>query len=143
MRRGTIIANFDDMRHGRMRGATHHKMRATLGVARPCSSEGALELREANRLLSASRWATRSKVSAVTIAGTGISVHSARGRSTVFDARGVERPCSRATRFSPGDSCTTIVLPNTARPVKAGLRSIPSPSGPTGACRCGSGRPAR
>jgi len=31
-------------------------------------------------------------------------------------ARGVERPCRRATRFRAGDSCTTIVLPNTARP---------------------------
>ena len=32
----------------------------------------------------------------------GISVHSSRGRSTVLTGRGTERPCSRATRFSPG-----------------------------------------
>jgi len=48
-------------------------------------------LREANRLLSASRCWSRSKVPAVTIAGTGTWVHSAFGRSTVLTARGTER----------------------------------------------------
>ena len=39
-------------------------------------------------LLDAGRWATRAKVSSLRIAGTGISVHSATGRSTVLVARG-------------------------------------------------------
>ncbi len=38
------------------------------------------------------------------------------GWSTVFDAAGVVRPASRATRLSPAGSWTTFVLPNTARP---------------------------
>src|SRR4051794_5737529 len=42
----------------------------------PCSSEGLRLLREAKRLLSARRWATRAKVSSLTMAGTGISVPS-------------------------------------------------------------------
>jgi hypothetical protein len=33
------------------------------------------------------------------MAGTGISIHSLRGRPTVLDARGVERPSRRARRF--------------------------------------------
>ena len=78
-------------------------------------------LREANRLLSASRCATRSKVSGLMMAGTGIVVHSSRGRSTVLDAHGVARPCSRATRFRPADPCTTLVLPNTALPGVGGV----------------------
>ena len=82
----------------------------------PCSREGLRLLREAKRLLSARRWAIRANVSSDTTAGTGISVPSAWGRSTVLAARGVARPCSRATRFRFGDSCTIIVLPNTARP---------------------------
>ena len=51
-----------------------------------------------------------------TIAGTGMPVHSSRGRSTVLIARGTERPCSRATRFSPAGSWTATVLPKTAFP---------------------------
>ena len=73
-------------------------------------------LRVANFLLSASRCCTRAKVSSSTIAGTGISVHSSRGRSTALTGRGTVRPCSRATRFSPGCSWMIWVLPNTARP---------------------------
>ena len=77
---------------------------------------GALLPRVANFLLSASRCCTRAKVSSSTIAGTAIWVHSSRGRSTVLTARGVVRPCSRATRFRPGCSWMIWVLPNTARP---------------------------
>ena len=41
-------------------------------------------LRVANRLLSASRCAARSKVPALTVAGTAISMPSCRGRSVVW-----------------------------------------------------------
>ena len=78
-------------------------------------SEGTLLLREANHLLSASRWPARAKVSCSTMAGTAISACSSRGRAAVLTARGVVRPCSRATRFRPGCSWMTWVLPNTAR----------------------------
>ena len=44
-------------------------------------------MREANRLLSASRCCTRAKVSWSTMAGTAISVRSSRGRSTVLTGR--------------------------------------------------------
>src|SRR5712692_2707466 len=50
------------------------------------------------------------------LAGTGIWVHSSFGRSTVLTARGVVRPCRRATRFRAGDWLTVMVLPNTAVP---------------------------
>ena len=73
-------------------------------------------LRAANRLLSSSRCRTRAKVSGSTMAGTPISSHCSRGRSTVLTARGTERPCSRATRFSPGVPLVAMVLPNTAVP---------------------------
>ena len=42
-------------------------------------------MRAAKRLLSARRCATRAKVSSLMIAGTGISIHSSLGRSTVLD----------------------------------------------------------
>ena len=42
---------------------------------------GSMVRRGAKRLLSASRSAARAKVSSLTIAGTGISIHSSRGRS--------------------------------------------------------------
>jgi hypothetical protein len=50
------------------------------------------------RLLSSRRRAARSNVSAVTMAGTAISIHSSRGRSTVLEARGVVQPSRRARR---------------------------------------------
>jgi hypothetical protein len=75
-----------------------------------------LVLRAANRLLSARRSCTRWNVSVVTIAGTGMPVHSSRGRSTVLTGRGTERPCRRAARFSPAGWWMAMVLPNTAVP---------------------------
>lgn len=50
--------------------------------------EGILLLREAKRLLSASRWAARSKVAGVMSAGTGMVIHSSWGRSAALTARG-------------------------------------------------------
>ena len=73
--------------------------------------------------------------------GTGISIQSSRGRSTVLDARGVERPSSRARRFSPGCCCRTCVLPNTRCPRKRDCAACPRPpTGPSGPCRSGWGR---
>jgi hypothetical protein len=72
--------------------------------------------RVANRLFSSRRAATRSKVSSLTTAGTAISIHSSRGRSTVLVGRGVERPSSRARRLIPAGVLSTIVFPNTAFP---------------------------
>ena len=54
----------------------------------PCSRDGTFVFREANRLLSASRCWTRSNVSSSTRAGTGIPVHSSRGRSCDPDLPG-------------------------------------------------------
>jgi hypothetical protein len=64
----------------------------------------------------ASRCCTRSKVSSSMRAGTGISVHSSRGRSVTLTCRGTVRPWRRAVRFSPAGSWTARVLPKTARP---------------------------
>ena len=70
-----------------------------------------MELREANRLLSASRCAARSKVSGLMMAGTGMCTHSSAGRSTVFTARPVLRPACRATRLTAAGPLTALVLP--------------------------------
>ena len=82
----------------------------------PCSRDGTFVFREANRLLSASRCWTRSNVSSSTRAGTGMPVHSSRGRSCVLTCRGTVRPARRAVRFSPAGSWTAWVLPKTAVP---------------------------
>ena len=83
---------------------------------------------------------TRWKVSALTMAGTGISVHSSQGRSTVLDARGVVRPSSRARRFSPGGSCRTWSCRKRRGPRRRGCAACPTPpTGPSGSCRCGWG----
>ena len=100
---------------GARRGAVVAVAAACAG-GQPLQQRRTLLLRAAKRLLSSSRRATRSKVSVLTMAGTGMVVPCSRGRSTVLDAHGVARPCKRATRFRPADSATTMVLPNTAVP---------------------------
>ena len=70
------------------------------------------------------RW-TRSKVPSSTRAGTGMPVHSSRGRSRVLTYRG--RRGRRGGRYGSArtGSWMAWVLPKTAVPAWAGLRSTP------------------
>jgi hypothetical protein len=86
-----------------------------------------------NLAFSASRRWARSKTSSVTSAGTGISIHSSRGRPVTPTRPGVVRPASREVRFGLGPASAVRVLPNAARPMYAGLRSI-RPSDPASHC---------
>ena len=90
---------------GRGRGSSRSRRPSTRPG--PAAARGPWCCGTANRLLSASRCPARLKVSRSMMAGTAISIHSSRGRSTVLNARGAERPSRRARRFSPRDSCRT------------------------------------
>ena len=100
-------------------------------------------LRAANRLLSSSRWPRRGRrCPGPRWPGPRSPVHSSRGRSTVLTARGVVRPCSRATRFSPGCSWMARVLPKTARAGVGGVAQHAPDHRPVPAVLAGAGRHA-
>ena len=83
----------------------------------PCSSDGLVLARVANRLLSASRACTRVKRLGIDDGRHGdLSPLLLRPVHGFQPLRGVARPCRRATRFRPGCSWIAMVLPNTARP---------------------------
>ena len=112
---------------------------AAAQAARPCSSEGTLLLREAKRLLSASRCATRSKV---VLADDGR--HRDLGPLLAGPVDGLGRAWGGAA-LQPGDPVQARGLvrrPWSCRTPRArrrrGCAACPRPrSGPSGACRCG------
>ena len=85
---------------------------------------GSMVRRGAKRLLSARRSAAKAKVSSHPMAGTGISIHSSRGRSCpqLFSPWTVHP--DRRNGLVTFCLCPTCVLLKQAAPLYAGLRNI-------------------
>lgn len=73
-------------------------------------------LRGENFAFCASRRSTSAKTSSLTSAGTGISIHSSRGRAITPACANTTRPACREVRLRRGGSGAVWVLPKQARP---------------------------